>query len=237
MVSMNCRRARHLLFDFFDGSGNETLRAEVDRHLGECGDCERYASEMTRGLALLRRAPVEPLDETFNWKVKLAIHRERNAALARAHSTGAWVRSWNARYVMSSALAFGAVLVAGALWLHSGGGPAPAELSRAGSRVTQKADEPAHSAPTSRRSGVAAPGALDRSRLVSTGPANGTRSGAAPAGAIDRTEAEARIDSLIDSMNKADLTRMSPRERQRYVQHLEMLRQFVQSQQSAPAQR
>jgi predicted anti-sigma-YlaC factor YlaD len=94
---MNCRRARHLLFDFFDGVSNEALRAEVDRHLGECQDCDRFASEMTRSLALLRRVPMEPLDENFNWKVRLAIHREKNAALERAASANAWVRAWNVR--------------------------------------------------------------------------------------------------------------------------------------------
>jgi anti-sigma factor RsiW len=138
MVSMNCRRARNLLFDFFDGLSNESLRAEVERHLGECADCERFASEMTRSLALLKHTPVEPLDETFNWKVKLAIHRERNAALSRARSAGTWVRMWNVRYAVSGGLAFGAVLIAGALVLRDGGMPSPARTLDPPAQVAQE---------------------------------------------------------------------------------------------------
>ena len=110
---MKCRRVRQLLFDFVDGLGNEALHVEVDRHLAECVDCEKFAAESKRSLALLRRAPVEPLDENFNWKVRLAIHREQRATAKRASSAGAWVRAWNFRYVASTGIAFAFVLGAG----------------------------------------------------------------------------------------------------------------------------
>ena len=119
---MNCRRARHLLFDFFDGASNEALRAEVDRHLGECEECDHFASEMTRSLALLRRVPMEPLDENFNWKVRLAIHREKNVALERAATANAWVRTWNLRYAVSGGLAiylFGVIGMQGVALIQS----------------------------------------------------------------------------------------------------------------------
>jgi len=226
---MNCRRARNLLFDFFDGLSNESLRAEVERHLGECADCERFASEMARSLALLKHTPVEPLDETFNWKVKLAIHRERNAALSRAGSAGTWVRMWNVRYAVSGGLAFGAVLIAGALVLRDGG--------------VQTLDPPAQVAQELKGTGAAtlAPrsttnlGPVDNDgRLVSAGSNNPSRSSSPVLGAIDMTESEARIDSLINS----ELMRRSATERELYIwRRMARLRLHLEGQQPAPAQK
>jgi len=230
---MNCRRARHLLFDFFDGASSEALRAEVDRHLGVCADCEKFASEMSQSLALLRRTPVEPLDDTFNWKVRLAIHRERNAALSRARSAGAWVRMWNVRYAVSSGLAFGAVLVAGAFLIRDGSVTTPERLVTPGTEITQNS-EPSGPSPVP-HSNMSAPARDGISSLVSAGSAR--VHGPAPQGPIDKTEAESRIDSLIN----VDVMRMSDLERERYMQrrieNMRRLREFLQSQQPAPAQR
>lgn len=235
---MNCRRARNLLFDFIDGSSNEAFRAEVERHLGECAECERFASEMTRSLALLRHVPVEPLDETFNWKVKLAIHRERNAAFSRAQSAGAWVKGWNVRYAVSSGLAFGAVLVVGAVLLSNGRVPVPSRTTDSPLQVTQQntgaASTQDTNRPVPRQTNRIDPVNGDAGRLVSTGNMNENRRPTPVTGAIDMTEAEARLDSLI----KSDVSRMSPREAQEYFERLNArLRQHSQSQQAAPAQR
>lgn len=231
---MNCRRARHLLFDFFDGSGNEASRVEVDRHLGECAECEQFASEMSRSLALLRRVPMEPLDDTFNWKVRLAIHRERNEALSRARTANAWVRMWNVRYVMSGGLAFAAVLVAGTLLVRAPGVISPAQLPVA---TTQAEQESTRTSPVPRSNVAQNNGAPTDGHLVSTGAADENRGGA-PQGAIDKTDAEARIDSLIN----AEAMRMSASERERYVQrrleNMQRLMKELQRQQpAAPAQR
>lgn len=208
---MNCRRARHLLFDFFDGASNEALRAEVDRHLGECEECDRFAAEMTRSLALLRRVPVEPLDENFNWKVRLAIHREKNAALERAASAGAWVRAWNVRYVVSSGLAFGAVLVVGSVLLLRGGVvPAPMQVAEQPAvQATQGATTGPSPVP---RSTLQAPVRNDMSTMVSTGPTLENKS-VAPVGAIDDAK-EARIDSLINS----EMMRLPENDRAQFIQ-------------------
>ncbi|HET6348316.1 MAG TPA: zf-HC2 domain-containing protein [Candidatus Krumholzibacteria bacterium] len=238
---MNCHRARQLLFDFFDGLSNEALRAEVDRHLGECEECDRFATEMTRSLALLRRAPVEPLDENFNWKVRLAIHREKNAALARANSAGAWVRMWNIRYAVSSGLAFAVVLAVGALALHNGVVPAPAGLA---TTVTTPAQDVANSAdetspvttdPSAHmlvpRSSFNAVGP-DRSHLVAAGAEREGR-GTAPVGAIDQVSREARIDSLINE----EVKNMTPEQRQIYLQRrIQRFLSNLQGQQSTPHQ-
>lgn len=207
---MNCRRARHLLFDFFDGASNEALRAEVDRHLGECEECDRFASEMTRSLALLRRVPVEPLDENFNWKVRLAIHREKNAALERAASAGAWVRTWNVRYAVSSGLAFGAVLVVGGVLLLRGGVvSAPMQVAGPSLQATQGTNTGPAPVP---RSTLHAPVRNDMRTMVSTGPTVVNKS-VAPVGAIDDAK-EARIDSLINS----EMMRLPESDRAQFIQ-------------------
>jgi anti-sigma factor RsiW len=238
MVSMNCRRARNLLFDFFDGASNETLRAEVERHLGDCADCEVFAADMTRSLALLKRTPVEPLDETFNWKVKLAIHRERNAALSRAGSASAWVRMWNVRYAVSSGLAFGAVLIAGTMVLRDGAVHAPVQKPDRPAQVAQETRNTSSPAGTKslppRAASTMTSSGSDGSHLVSVGPVNQGRSAGPVSGAIDMTESEARIDSLINSQ----VMRMSADDRERYIQRrIDRLRLHLEGQQPAPAPR
>jgi hypothetical protein len=226
MVSMNCRRARHLLFDFFDGASSEALRAEVDRHLGECEECDRYASEMTRSLALLRRAPVEPLDETFNWKVRLAIHREKNSALERAASANAWVRAWNVRYAISTGLAFGAVLVVGGVLLFRGGTLAPVQVAKQPAHDRQVlATGPAPVPHTT----LSVPVNNDMMSTVSTGPSD-RNMGPVPMGAIDESKTDARIDSLISS----DVMKLSAQEREQYFQRRINWLQSRRSQQQIP---
>lgn len=208
---MNCRRARHLLFDFFDGVSNEALRAEVDRHLGECEECDKYASEMTNSLALLRRVPVEPLDENFNWKVRLAIHREKNAALERAASANAWVRAWNVRYVLSTGFALTAVLLAGGMFVARNGAiPASVQVATQPS-VSQDnaAEEQTSPRPLVPRSTLKTPVRNDLSSTVSLGHSGDNRS-SAPMGAID----EAKIDSLINM----EVMRLPQHERDEYIQ-------------------
>ncbi|HEX6790288.1 MAG TPA: zf-HC2 domain-containing protein [Candidatus Krumholzibacteria bacterium] len=238
---MNCRRARNLLFDFFDGASNETLRAEVERHLGECTDCEQFASEMTRSLALLKHVPVEPLDENFNWKVKLAIHRERNAALSRARSAGTWVRMWNVRYAISGGLAFSTVLVAGLIAVRSGVVTLPSMETLSGRQIAQNtapSDAPSQAVTTTRRATPARttndlPLTTDAPHLVSFGAGTTGRNAGPVTGAIDKTVTEARIDSLVNS----EVMKIPAHERERVIQrHIERLLQQLQSQQSAPAQ-
>lgn len=206
---MNCRRARHLLFDFFDGASNEAMRAEVDRHLGECEECDKFASEMTSSLALLRRVPVEPLDENFNWKVRLAIHREKNVALERAASANAWVRAWNVRYVLSTGFALTAVLLAGGIFVaRNGAVPASIQVVTQPAHEDKSALEPSNRKPVP-QSNFKVPVHNDFTSTVSAG-GRGESFGPAPHGAID----EARIDSLINM----EVMQLPEHERDEYLQ-------------------
>ncbi len=231
---MKCRRVRHLLLDFVDGLGNEAQHAEADRHVAECPECESFAVQMRKSLALLRRVPAATLDENFNWKVRLAIHREEKANAKRAASTGAWVRAWNFRYVASTGIAFALVLSAGVVVMNR---IAPTSTTPSETSIAQ---EPAGVAPQARY----VPQSPDRgrvrmgdiSRTVNTGgpivdypanPTNGTR------GAIDRFQQEVVIDSLID----ARLRGMTPEMRMRCIQRqIHRLQSRLEIEPTAPAE-
>ncbi len=210
---MKCRRVRHLLLDFVDGLGNEALHAEVERHLAQCTDCEAFATESARSLALLRRTPVEPLDDNFNWKVRLAIHREEKARAKGAASTSAWVRAWNFRYVASTGVAFAMVLGAGVVFMQSrestpigattreivaNRSVSPEVTTNGGSRATNSPRSASPSSP---------------SRLVKTGGELPYDTGSVARGAIDRYAQEVAMDSVID----ARLVKMTPEMRQRCI--------------------
>ncbi|HEX5131612.1 MAG TPA: zf-HC2 domain-containing protein [Candidatus Krumholzibacteria bacterium] len=233
---MKCRRAQQLLFDFFDGLSNETLRAELDRHIGECRECERFASEMSRSLSLLRRAPSASLDENFNWRVRLAIHRERTAL--RTRDTGSWVRAWNLRYAAGAGVAFALVLVAGVALQQSG-------MLDPGSSATVTStaarDVPAVREVATRPSGAASlaqPSLVPRGAsgtLVSDG--GGSHSlveGHAPLGAIDDP---ARTEAVMDSIFERQLVPLTPEQRAQLIErYIQRLQSRLPGQQPVPSQ-
>jgi hypothetical protein len=210
---MKCRRVQHLLLDFVDGLGTESLHAEVERHLAVCKACEAFAAESARSLALLRRVPVETLDDNFNWKVRLAIHREEKARAKGVASTGAWVRAWNFRYVASTGVAFALVLGAGAVFMQSRMSPTTPSSSEP---VVREA--PATSSPrlASGNRGT------NQIRYVAPSPGVLVNNTGAPSfanesesrGPIDRFQQEVAMDSVID----ARLTTMTPEMRMRCIQ-------------------
>lgn len=110
---MKCRRAKALIFDFIDGILSDSDRGLLEQHLGQCPSCEETAAELKKSLDLLHRAPEMKLDENFNWKVRLAIQKERDALTRQASSSGVWLRAWNARFVATAVAACAVVVVAG----------------------------------------------------------------------------------------------------------------------------
>src|SRR5262245_29787399 len=232
---MKCRRVRHLLLDFVDGLGNEAQHAEADRHLAECPDCESFAVQMRKSLALLRRVPAATLDENFNWKVRLAIHREEKANAKRAASTGAWVRAWNFRYVASTGIAFALVLSAGVVAMNriAPTSTTPSETSIAQEPSAAPQTQARYVSPVPSRSRVYTP---SNSRLVGTGSqlitdgANGTR------GAIDGYKQEIAIDSLNSSFD-ARLRHMTPEMRMKCIQRqIHRLQSRLEIERTAPAE-
>jgi hypothetical protein len=236
---MKCRRAQHLLFDFIDGMSNETLRAELDRHLGECPACEQFAAEMTRSLSLLRRAPRETLDENFNWRVRLAIHRERSAVRSAAASTSAWARAWNVRYAAGAGIAFAVVLVAGVV-LQRGAPTVNTPLNVSQPVVREgTADRSVATAnpPATQSRYFSGPGPMFNTEgtLVSEGSARPSLLGdASPLGAIDDPS---RSEAVIDSLVEQQLIPLEPEQRAIYIQRqIHRLQSRLQSQQAAPVQ-
>lgn len=104
-------------------------------------------------------------------------------------------------------------------------------------QVTQDSrstDTPAERSVASRSTNPITPLSNDASHLVSAGSSNQSRSSTPVTGAIDMSEAECRIDSLI----KSESDRMSAQDRERYLLRLhDLLRQHLEGQQPAPAQR
>ena len=240
---MNCRRAQHLLFDFIDGLGNDTLRVELDQHLAGCPRCEQFAAEMSRSLSLLRKMPQETLDENFNWRVRLAIHREKNTLRGRAVESGAWARAWNMRYAAAAGVAFAVVLVAGVtlqrngaiMFPRDGGAVAPTMTQRdLPDRELAEAQRPAARTPVPYPS--AASPLLSTETLVSEGAHHPGLSGAAkPLGAIDDP---ARSEAIIDSLVEQQLIPLAPAERAMYIRrHIQRLQSRLQSQQAEPVER
>jgi hypothetical protein len=217
---MKCRRIRYLLLDFVDGRGNEALHAEVDRHLAECTECERFATEMRQSLALLRRAPVEPLDENFNWKVRLAIHREEKASAKRAASGGAWVRMWNLRYAASAGVAFSLALLAGLAVVRDFGTPTPVtgpvvDRGAVTKPPTSREQFTQITRPNPTRNSTVFSPREGAGQLVNEGgTGSGSASRSSVRGAIDLFAQEGAVDSLID----ARLVGMTPEMRARFIQ-------------------
>ena len=55
---MKCRNAKKLIFEFIDGLEDDRKRLELENHLAGCGECDKFASQLTRSLDLLHRAPI-----------------------------------------------------------------------------------------------------------------------------------------------------------------------------------
>jgi len=110
---MKCRKAKKLVFEFIDGLDNDKERLELETHLAHCPECDKLASQLTRSMDLLHRAPQEKTSDNFEWKVRLKLNQERNAVRGSSVSYGALFRAWNVRYAATAAVAFAAVLAVG----------------------------------------------------------------------------------------------------------------------------
>jgi hypothetical protein len=74
---------------------------------------------LSKSLDLLHRAPQVRPDDNFNWKVRLAITRERDAAARRGGVERPWLRAWNTRFVTAAAATFVVVVAAGIMTIQS----------------------------------------------------------------------------------------------------------------------
>lgn len=168
---MKCRRAKTLIYDFIDGMLGDSDRAMLEQHLGDCRHCEKMASGLTKSLELLRRAPKIRPDENFNWKVRLAIQKERDAATRRATGPATWVRAWNTRFAMGAVAAFAVVVTVGFYAVSSFDSPAGLSKSPAftsNSPVEQGPVPVASNTPGTRGKVLVNPGAV-QPRQVSNG--------------------------------------------------------------------
>ena len=151
-----------------------------------------------------------PLDDNFNWKVRLAIHREQKARAKGTASTSAWARTWNFRYVASTGVAFVMVLGAGVVFMQSRGStpmdPTTPEI------VSNRSVSPVVTTGGGGRT-TTSPRPVTPSVLVNTGGEVSYGTGSETRGAIDRWAQEVAMDSVID----ARLVKMTPEMRQRCI--------------------
>jgi hypothetical protein len=187
---MKCRRAKQLVFDFLDGVIADSDRVGLEQHLNECESCETFASQVSRSLDLLHRAPEETPSENFNWKVRLKIAREKNklgeAITAQRHL----FRTWNLRFALSAVSTFVLILASGYfLWssgrladLNAPAGPASDRFARV--QPSQPSERPQATQTIPRRLYSPPPGL---STLVSDQTGIGYPSTATP-GAIDESQ-------------------------------------------------
>lgn len=225
---MNCRRAKKLIFEFVDGLNDEKLKLDLEQHLGECAECDHFATSLTGSLALIRRSPQEPVDENFNWKVRLAIHKERREMQELASSQGSLFRAWNLRYAMSAAAGFATILAAGWLTVSltfpspPGGSQStstPTTARMEASDVPARGDSPRFSKPTL----VTGPG-----RMVSGGN-NAGSSGGGGGGAID-VEKVVHNPAAFDSLFEVQLRNLPEDMRAQILrQHLMMLQKRLEA--------
>jgi hypothetical protein len=224
---MNCRRAKKLVFEFVDGLADESARLDLEKHLAECGECEKLASQLTRSMDLIHRAPVETLDENFNWKVRLGIHKERQAMHDAVASQGALFRTWNLRYGASAVAGFVVVVAVGWMAFSAGivsvGGGSEATLATPGpvAERSEAALEPAKEAEADMaeaKKSVQQPSGpifTDHSAgsPVSLGAANRGRVTSAKRGPIEASSAPVNMDSLV----QAEMMNLSDEERAKYL--------------------
>lgn len=200
---MKCRRAKTLIFDFIDGQISDSDRVALERHLGQCQTCDAEASGLRKSLDLLHRAPQVQPDENFNWKVRLAIAKERDAAARRTSAPHVWVAAWNTRFATSAVAAFAMVVTAGYFTLRSFDAPvsenAPAMASSAN---PTKAPAPTPIVDSARFRAPVSEGPT----LVSTAPQQSNNDG--PAGLIDSFDA----DSLAHHFAQSEALRMRTRQ-------------------------
>jgi len=110
---MKCRRAQTLMHSFIDGMIDDQERSQLERHLSDCPSCEREARQLAKSLDLIHRLEPIQVSDNFNWKVKLAIARERNEMVSRSVADRSWWRRWNQRFAISAVATFALMVVAG----------------------------------------------------------------------------------------------------------------------------
>ena len=242
---MKCRSARKLVSEFMDGLKSDTKRLELEKHLSGCEDCDKYASQLTRCLDLLHRAPRETTSDNFAWKVRLKLNQERNLVREHSASYGTLIRSWNLRFATTAASAAVVVLVGGLFLLKSAvapvtpqtyesptlageSSPAPspgASSSQPGFDIARNTTPPARSVgqPSNleRRVSTGPPVALSQgpsvsSRLVGNGSPNRSSSGRIiGVDLIDRTQPMSVAD--MDSLVNVQLNGLNADEQVQYL--------------------
>lgn len=239
---MNCRRAKKVIFESIDGLSTEKAQIELQQHLAECPLCDQLALQLKQSQDLLHSAPQEKLDENFNWKVRLAIHKERNAIQERAASQGSLFRAWNFRFAASAVSGFAVILVAGWLAINAGLTPVPVDEPVESNAVLSDSDfarmdagkTPAQEEVAAEQDAMAqvGPQLPSEARMSVPGAGHMVSTGAdalTPAAPRPRAIEHVAGSAVLDSLVQAEMQGLSEPERVLYLeQRIELLRDHLQ---------
>jgi hypothetical protein len=210
---MKCRNARKLVYEFIDGLKDDTKRLELEKHLSGCPACDKLASQLTRSLDLLHRAPKEKTSEDFAWNLRMRINQERSAIHERSQANGSVFRSWNLRYATTAVAAFAVVLTVGLVSMKSGFNP-PVRGPQAESPIVADATEN-----SSIQEPVEGPPNIydPRNQLFAVGEGSGGQYGA-DGGMIDAPSM--MMPAELDSLVGVEMQGLTPEQRLRYLEEL-----------------
>lgn len=210
---MKCRNARKLVYEFIDGLKDDTKRLDLEQHLAGCLACDKLASQLTRSLDLLHRAPKEKTGEDFAWNLRMRINQERNAVHDRNQTAGPVFRSWNLRYATTAVAAFAVVLTVGLVSMKSGLTPPVQEPQTESTGVTVIAETPVSREPVEGPPDIYDP----RNQLTPVGQ-GGVGIYGSGAGMIDAPPmmTPAEMDSLIG----VEIQGLTPEQKLRYMEEL-----------------
>lgn len=210
---MKCRNARKLVYEFIDGLQDDTKRLDLEKHLAGCQACDKLASQLTRSLDLLHRAPKEKTSEGFAWNLRMRINQERNAIRDRDQTAGSVFRSWNLRYATTAVAAFAVVLTVGLVSMKSGLTPPAQEPQTESTGVADVAETPVNRNPVEGPPDIYDP----RNQLTPVGQGGVGLYGSGD-GVIDAPPimTPAELDSLIG----VEMQGLTPEQRLRYMENL-----------------
>ena len=116
---MHCKHVQEQLWEYLEGGLAPVERADLDAHLGACGDCQRELLEARGTLTALNRMPtVQPPTDAW-WAVMLRVQRQRADALARRPAPPSWATWWAQLnpFRVAGLAAAGTALILGAVFV------------------------------------------------------------------------------------------------------------------------
>jgi anti-sigma factor RsiW len=76
---VTCSEFRERFSDYYDGTGEPSLRGEADAHVAACPDCRRYHAVLVQGSAILKSTPQPEVSDDFLGRLQHRIYHVEDA--------------------------------------------------------------------------------------------------------------------------------------------------------------